>query len=613
MAISILITQCLQKDFVEPVAHDSPLPNKLHVGWDEARRLMGHDTQTGPVAQLTHWARGQSPEKLHIIHIRDWHDANDELQKEHLEMFGAHCIKDTDGARLVLDIENEISQRRNEQLVDSIALNDFEGTNLDDIVRNFQKQAENEQIRVGVIGVWTEAKVSFLLYDLKTRCSISELATCSALTASASRTQHFNALDQLKKILGVSVFDSVGDFAQWLVPDGSKPKPPAVKSGFSVPVTFEDNPVELSPQDQDILSYLYRDSAKLTLMPLSGGYSGASVFKVTSYDSFGHELAPSVAKTGPRKLVAEERVAFERVENILGNSAPNVRGFVDFGERAGIKYAFAAMGKGKVKTLKSLFDINASQEQIEDVLRATFEDILGKFYSAAQYERLPLLEHYGFHARYAPRVRENVDKVLQGNTSNDVKMHLQHFHTESVCDFYEKFLEDYKPSYNEFHYVSYVHGDLNGANILIDAKNNVWIIDFFHTARSHVLKDIAKIENDLLYIFTPITEEEFEQAMLITRALNDVKNLREPLIENLDGLKSEKLLRAWKTLRLLRSFTAKLCREDTNPLQMSIALLRYAVHTLSFFESNDFQKLWALASACTHAEAIMCHSGQNSH
>ena len=37
-----------------------------------------------------------------------------------------------------------------------------------------------------MIGVWTEAKVSFLLYELKTRMRIDDLATCSALTASAS-------------------------------------------------------------------------------------------------------------------------------------------------------------------------------------------------------------------------------------------------------------------------------------------------------------------------------------------------------------------------------------------------------------------------------------------
>src|SRR5207248_1466507 len=115
----------------------------------------------------------------------------------------------------------------------------------------------------------------------------------------------------------------------------------------------------LAASDQDILGFLYRDSSKVALHPLSGGFSGAEVFGVDSHDGFGHQQAPSVAKLGARNLIGAERAAFERVEEILGNNAPSVRGFVDLGERAGIKYAFAAMGQGKVRTLKSLFEANA--------------------------------------------------------------------------------------------------------------------------------------------------------------------------------------------------------------------------------------------------------------
>jgi thiamine kinase-like enzyme len=43
------------------------------------------------------------------------------------------------------------------------------------------------------------------------------------------------------------------------------------------------------------------------------------------------------------------------------------------------------------------------------------------------------------------------------------------------------------------HFLSYVHGDLNGKNMILDAQNNVWLIDFFHTHRGHVLKDLLKI------------------------------------------------------------------------------------------------------------------------
>ena len=47
MALSMLITQCLQRDFVDPVRRHDTLPNLLHVGAAEAERLLG---RTGTIA-----------------------------------------------------------------------------------------------------------------------------------------------------------------------------------------------------------------------------------------------------------------------------------------------------------------------------------------------------------------------------------------------------------------------------------------------------------------------------------------------------------------------------------------------------------------------------------
>jgi hypothetical protein len=38
---TVLITQCLQRDFVDPIGPHDPLPNLLHVGYSEAARLLG--------------------------------------------------------------------------------------------------------------------------------------------------------------------------------------------------------------------------------------------------------------------------------------------------------------------------------------------------------------------------------------------------------------------------------------------------------------------------------------------------------------------------------------------------------------------------------------------
>ncbi len=583
---SILITQCLQRDFVGAVSAHDPLPNKLHVGAVESQRLLGPDADGGPIAQLMTWARQQPADRLAVIHVRDWHSAEDPSQTSHLATFGAHCLANTDGATFVFG-----PALSSEHIVNATGLNDFEGTDLPALLASF-----SGPLRVGVVGVWTEAKVTFLLYDLKTRLGIEELATCSALTASNSRGQHFNALTQLEKILGVQVFDAIGEFTDWLAGSSAEswtPPPGAAPKGLE----------SFDAADRDLIAYLYRDAARVECSPLGGGFSGALVFRTRAWDALGHELAPSVTKVGPRKLISTERAAFERVEGILGNHAPRVHGFVDLGVRAGIRYAFASMGSGKVQTFKGLFAEPGADAKIEAVLSEVFDEILGRFSAAAQYENLPVLDHYGFKPEFAGSVRRNVERLVGTAVDAPQLTFPGGFSATNLVRFYTEFLPSaVRPP--ESHYVSYVHGDLNGANILIDARDNVWMIDWFHTARGHVLKDLAKLENDLLFIFTPIENEaELAEGIQLLQALRQVDDLRAELPATPPS-SVPALQKAWKILRLLRAKGAERVREDRDPQQLRVALLRYSAHTLSFDESSDLQKRWALAAACGWAEDI---------
>lgn len=613
MAKTVIITQCLQQDFVGLVDAHAPLPNQLHVGRREAVRLLGRDPNEGPVAQLMRWARVQDPSGLAILHIRDWHTADDPAQAAHLAQFGTHCLRDTEGAQLVLGLDEQVGARDNERTINSLTLNDFEGTELAQVLASLRDAAPDGELRIGVVGVWTEAKVTFLLYELRTRCGIRELATCSALTASASRTQHFNALHQLRNILGIEVFDSVGDFTSWLMPNGTAPSLPNRSAEFG-PTVACVGPA-LDNTDRALVSHLFRDSAEVNLDPLGGGFSGARVFAARSIDPLGQEQAPSVFKIGPRDLIGIERAAFERVEQVLGNDAPNVLGFAEHGERAGLRYAYAAMGRGRVHTFQSLFTGGASMTVIADTLNTVFGDILGRFYRAAQYERIGLLDHYGFSPKWADSVQSKVSALVPDAAAARLTFDGD-YTVDNVVGFYRDFLAKHaaksKTQCDEFHFVSTVHGDLNGANILIDARHNVWIIDFFHTSRSHVLKDLAKLENDLLFVFTPIQDEaELGQALRITRALRAVTDFRAPLPESLEGVHSAHIVRAWDTVRVLRKWVAKLARSDRHPLQMSVARLRYAAHTLSFDESSKLQRTWALAAACGFAEDIQAAANRS--
>ncbi len=62
----------------------------------------------------------------------------------------------------------------------------------------------------------TEGKISFLAYDLKTRYPQFDIAVCSALSAGSSLSGHYAGLDNMRKILGIRVINSVGEFTGFL-------------------------------------------------------------------------------------------------------------------------------------------------------------------------------------------------------------------------------------------------------------------------------------------------------------------------------------------------------------------------------------------------------------
>ncbi len=593
----LLITQCLQNDFVQPIGRYDPMPNLLHVGSEEATRLLGADPPNGPVARLMSWACQQPPDELGILHLRDWHHPTDPAQAAHIQRFGEHCLADTPGARFVF--EDWVDPARPATVVDSLTLNDFQGTGLADFLGPYAGRA----MKVGLVGVWTEAKISFLAYELRTRFPSFHIAVCSALTASSSRANHFIALDQIERLLGVQVFASLGSFTAFL---GGDPDELLTTEELGPPdrpsLEIEgDRPV--SAVDRKLLRYLFRDARRVRLRPLDGGFSGNVVLGTHSVDVHGHEQVPHVVKIGPLEAIGKERASFERIEAVLGNNAPRIADFADHAERGALKYRYASMGGGFSSTFQKHYMQGLPAAEVQRILDTVFREQLGRFYAARSREKCDLLDYYWFTPERAPGVREQVEALL-GEPALGPSLQLEVGPAfPNVCLFYEQQLDTLPRRPGDSVFFSYVHGDLNGANIIIDAQGNVWLIDFFHTHRGHVLKDLIKLENDLLYIFTPLEgPSELEQAMVFSDRLLEVEDLGRPLPPARFALPA--LQRAWDTTMSLRAFYPELVGTDRDPLQLHIGMMRYAMHTTSFDECNVWQRRWALYTGARCGELI---------
>ena len=604
----MLVTQCLQNDFVKPILPGEALPNLLHVGHEESRRLLGEDPSTGPAARFMQWVN--SEKDLHRIHIRDWHDPTDSQQASHLQQFGNHCIRDTEGAQFIFELPKDIDHA----LVSTTTLNDFADTNLAATLDNIYKQAKqsNQPVQLGLIGVWTEAKILFLAYEISTRYPEFQIAVCSALTASSSRSQHFLALQQLDRIVGATIIDSVGEFIQFLGGDGTKLAD--IKQHLAINKTLQlscNSAIDMRGETEDLIRYLFRDCQRIDLKVLDGGFSGNLVAGVNSIDMHGHEQTPHVIKIGRRDLMARERTAFEQIESVLGNNAPRIADYVDGQDKGAIKYRYASMTSGATRSLQQCIQSGESVETIKGYLDAVFDQQLGRFYRAAVNDKQDLLKYYCFDSSWADSVKHKMEALLGSTLSKGWE------DKETIAlpggkpvynlyQFYRRDLDKLPPMVGDYPF-AFVHGDLNGANIIIDERDNVWLIDFFHTHRGHVLKDFAKLENDLLYIYTSIDNEVDLQ--LAYQFTDYIVGFNHPF-GNLPNLPEDyfgtQFERTYAILRYIRELARKVIGENQADMrkQYLVAQLRYAVHTVGFDEPNELQRIWALYTSCVVSNLI---------
>lgn len=596
MSTAVLITQCLQNDFVLPVGIHDQLPNALHIGHNESKRLLGEYPEEGMLLRFIQWAYQQTESDLTIINIRDWHNQNNPKQKGHLQQFGLHCLQNTEGAKLVFE---KIRNNNRDVLINSTGLNDFIETSLQHELDRFATKT----VKIGIIGVWTEAKVMFLAYELTTKYPEFEIAICSALTASSSTHMHFVALEHMKKILGVNIIQSVGEFARFLTGK-------TIDFGTTTEITHTNqinilstDVFQKSNEDEKIINYLFRNSTELEIKVLDGGFSGNLVLKIKSKDIHGHEEVASVVKIGTRNPISNERDSFEKIRDILGNNAPNIVDYIEFKDRAGIKYRYASMFDEKVITLQSFYSQSENTAEIYNFLDVVFTKQLGRFYKAATLEEVDLFKYYGFSTSFSDSVIRKTKELIGDFDYTDNFLELEGYKLFNICKFYSDVLKDMESRVTHSHYMSYVHGDLNGANIIIDAQKNVWLIDFFHTHRGHVLKDLIKFENDVTYIFMKISsKEEFYEACKLIDFKLKVSDLSSELPDAV--FNHYELNKAYKTIQKTRTYYKDLINLDKNPNQLFIGLLRYSVHTLSFDECNGWQKKLALYTSCKLAEIL---------
>lgn len=606
--LSILITQCAQRDFLRLLGEGESTPTLVHVGRQEAIRLCG---PAGTLLEFLVLAHQSKPEVLAIINICDEHDSVKDA--DHLDRFGTHCQKDKPGAKLIGSMDELVSTRPNTFRVAAGDLNDCHDTDILNLLRRLLEGRDLADVKIGVVGVWTDVKVAFLIRDLITELGAKNVATCSSLTASNDIENHFAGLVHLRNVLGVQVFHSHVGLLNWLDPTAEVRLPKTLRSKLEFsdtsrfPGTFSS--AQLDQRDALIASTLEQVEPGQTfeLKPLAGGFSGSQVFVAKSPNKV------VVAKVGPRDEVAHERFANERMVRRLRGYVPKI---LAYREGPGLAVLVQELAKPKSEEIEGPLTFQElAQKDLDPRATALLKNSLTTLFDramvgtthSASIGTADLFREYGFtDARARPQWGKSVTRNALAiyrrcgfETAEDLYRHVGL--EGPLCSMHE-FYRTWLPGRTFLRDTlrTDVHGDLNLVNILLsrirenDTPENLWVIDFARLSKLPALTDFAKIENDLSYIVLPIrNSDDFIRALKIQEARLNSPTLDVSHIAKLGSTPEEK--RYVELLKHLRTLAIDV--DDRGEEAMNgyrVALLRYAAHTLGFTEPNHAQRMLAL-------------------
>jgi hypothetical protein len=154
---------------------------------------------------------------------------------------------------------------------------------------------------------------------------------------------------------------------------------------------------------------------------------------------------------------------------------------------------------------------------------------------------------------------------------------------------------------------SITHGDLTGRNIMVDEDNKCWLIDFFRTYPSHILRDFMILETDIKYRLMPNTSLEKFLA-LETRLLGQKLSGKNISVPDTFPIEMGKTLRV---IQGLHSFAALICQahngDELFRKEFLLSLLMVTMNVVRLKHILPERKLHALYSAvliCKELEKI---------
>ncbi|VAW35146.1 hypothetical protein MNBD_CHLOROFLEXI01-588 [hydrothermal vent metagenome] len=367
----------------------------------------------------------------------------------------------------------------------------------------------------------------------------------------------------------------------------------------------------LAPQVRDLFGKLFVDARSLYVSKLKPGLTGAAVVRVKPTWSGG--LGRSyVAKVGRcDKVETESRHYEENVKHFLpANSVAQAD--VRYSRHLGaLLYTFAENEGVALKEFDEYYQRSQPDiiiESLRNLFLQTYSywfanpervlvDVPSLYYEAFQLDRKKLV---GRIQIVLPKF-DDTAKSFQITPDKEPVLNpiawLDTHHQECVIQVHK----------------CITHGDLTGRNMMVDESGKCWLIDFYRTHKSHILRDFVILETDIKYRLMSLLSLtdflHFEEALLEADRQDQPPIL--PPSFSKDARKAAEVIFALRQLahHYARSFNTQ---NDQARKEYLLSQLMGTLNVVRLRHISESRKLQAMHSAVMLCEELDALAGRPS-
>lgn len=436
-----------------------------------------------------------------------------------------------------------------------------------------------------VVGCHTDRRILGIASFLRNVWGCPHVATSPHLVGSSTQEAHYAALRHTLPVAGIEVILDLEAAAEFAGLDSH-----AFADFSCAPVRIEPPEAleSLGDAERRIVELLCLHWTRARLRPLAGGFSGSLLFLADGWKGSAR-TEPLVVKIDAFEQMRRELNGYHQVKDFFGKHVPTFGYPVSRGESIGVGMDLAAM-EGRPETLQDTFENAESEDTLERFLLRLDKALAllsAKLYAnTSDASWVVPYRVFGLHAeQQAIWMRQNGDVILgylaeAGADAPRVQV--------SQLEKLLRLIASNEDGVDSE--VCLSHGDLNFANVICDDGDNIWFIDWTHSGQAPLELDFAKLESDVKFVMSKEFDlddlgrlQQLEEYLLSHQVPADLASLPDHLKFVKWDLRFRKVLDAVRRIRE----TCFGLKEGEDWLVYRVALLRYALHTLSFDKRRD--------------------------